>query len=73
MKVVKISDLKKNIEKYLQDVIDGNEIIIIKRRKEIARLVPKDKPISYISDSLLGILKDDISEKSITIERVLKC
>ena len=73
MKVVKISDLKKNFEKYLQDVIDGNEIIIIKRRKEIARLVPKDKPISYISDSLLGILKDDISEKSITIERVLKC
>ena len=73
MKVVKISDLKKNFEKYLQDVIDGNEIIIIKRRKEIARLVPNDKSISYISDSLLGILKDDISEKSITIERVVKC
>ena len=73
MKVVKISDLKKNFEKYLQDVIDGNEIIIIKRRTEIARLVPKDKSISYISDSLLGILKDDISEKSITIERVVKC
>ena len=72
MKIVKISDLKKNFEKYLQDVIDGNEIIIIKRRKEIARLVPKDKFISYISDSLLGILKDDICEKSITIERVLK-
>jgi antitoxin (DNA-binding transcriptional repressor) of toxin-antitoxin stability system len=56
----------------LQAVIDGNEIIIIKNGKEVARLISKDKTVSYLSDSLLGILKNDISEKDITKERVLK-
>jgi prevent-host-death family protein len=63
MKVVKSNELKNNFDKYLQDNIDGNEFIIIKNGKEVARLITINKPVSYISDSLLGILKRDISEK----------
>ena len=72
MQTVKATELQNNFGKYLQSVIDGNEIIIIKNGKEVARLISKDKTISYLSDSLLGILKNDISEKNITKERVLK-
>ena len=72
MQTVKTTDLQNNFGKYLQAVIDGNEIIIIKNGKEVARLISKDKTVSYLSDSLLGILKNDISEKDITKERVLK-
>ena len=46
--------------------------LIVKNGKEVARLISKDKTVSYLSDSLLGILKNDILEKDITKERVLK-
>ena len=69
MQTVKTTELQNNFGKYLQAVIDGNEIIIIKNGKEVARLISKDKTVSYLSDSLLGILKNDISEKDITKER----
>ena len=72
MQTVKTTELQNNFGKYLQAVIDGNEIIIIKNGKEVARLISKDKTVSYLSESLLGILKNDISEKDITKERVLK-
>ena len=72
MQTVKATELQNNFGKYLQSVIDGNEIIIIKNGKEVARLISKDKTVSYLSDSWLGILKNDISEKDITKERVLK-
>jgi prevent-host-death family protein len=63
MQIVKATELQNNFGKYLQSVIDGNEIIIIKNGKEVARLISKDKTVSYLSDSLLGILKNDILEK----------
>ena len=63
MQTVKATELQNNFGKYLQSVIDGNEIIIIKNGKEVARLISKDKTVSYLSDSLLGILKNDISKK----------
>lgn len=72
MQTVNATELQNNFGKYLQAVIDGNEIIIVKNGKEVARLVSKDKTVSYLSDSLLGILKNDISEKEITKERILK-
>ena len=72
MQTVKTTELQNNFGKYLQAVIDGNEIVIIKNGKEVARLVSKNKTVSYLSDSLLGILKNDISEKDITKERILK-
>ena len=63
MQTVKATELQNSFGKYLQSVIDGNEIIIIKNGKEVARLISKGKTVSYLSDSLLGILKNDISKK----------
>ncbi|MBQ0035364.1 MAG: type II toxin-antitoxin system prevent-host-death family antitoxin [Firmicutes bacterium] len=72
MQIVNTTELQNNFGKYLQMVIDGIEITIIKNGKEVARLISKDKTVSYLSDSLLGVIKDDISEKEITKKRILE-
>lgn len=72
MELVNATELQNNFGKYLQTVIDGNEIIVMKNGKEVARIISKEKSVSFLSDSLLGVLKNDISEEKITEERVLK-
>ena len=48
--------------------IESNEIIILKKGKEVARLISKDTGISFLTDSLTGILKKDYNEKDIRAE-----
>ncbi len=38
-------------------VMNGNEVIVTKNGKEIGRFIPKDTAVSYLTDSLTGILK----------------
>lgn len=51
------AEMQNNFGKYLNMVINGNEVIVTKNGKEIGRFVPKDTSISYLTDSLTGILK----------------
>lgn len=55
------TEMQTNFGKYLNMVINGNEIIITKNGKEIGRFIPKDATVSYLTDSLTGILKSDNS------------
>ena len=59
------TDIQNNFGKYLKAVQEGNEIIILKKGKEVARLISKDTGISFLTDSLTGILKKDYNEKDI--------
>ena len=52
------TDIQNNFGKYLKAVQEGNEIIILKKGKEVARLISKDTGISFLTDSLTGILKN---------------
>lgn len=63
------TDIQNNFGKYLKAVQEGNEIIILKKGKEVARLISKDTGISFLTDSLTGILKD-YNEKDIRTERI---
>ena len=63
-------DIQNNFGKYLKAVQEGNEIIILKKGKEVARLISKDTGISFLTDSLTGILKKDYNEKDIRTERI---
>ena len=38
---------------------NGIEIIVTKNGREVGRFLPKDATISYLTDSLTGILKAD--------------
>jgi len=51
------TEMQNNFGKYLNMVINGNEIIVTKNGKEIGRFIPKDAAVSYLTDSLTGILK----------------
>lgn len=57
------TEMKNNFGKYLEMVIRGNEVIITKNGKEIGRFIPKSKSISYLTDSLTGIIKGDYDLK----------
>ena len=51
------TEMKNQFGKYLQMVIDGNEVIVTKNGQEVGRFIPKTKTVSYLTDSLTGILK----------------
>jgi len=63
------TEVQNNFGKFLQSVIDGNEIIILKNGKEVARLISRSETVSFLTDSLTGILKHDYDEKSVRNER----
>lgn len=48
-----------NFGKYLNLMMKGQGVIVTKNGKEIGRLVPKNTVVSYLSDSLTGILKNE--------------
>lgn len=50
------TEMKNNFGKYLNLVMDGQEIIVTKNGREVGRFVPKEATISYLTDSLRGVL-----------------
>lgn len=66
------TEVQNNFGKYLQNVQSGDEIIILKNGKEVARLISHDKSVSYLTDSLRGILKGDYDDKAARAERMAK-
>ncbi len=56
---VTATEMQNNFGRYLNLVMSGQEIIVTKNGKEVGRFVPKDSVVSYLTDSLTGILKQD--------------
>ena len=60
------TEMKNQFGKYLQMVMNGDEVIVTKNGQEVGRFIPRDKTVSYLTDSLTGILKgnyDDAREE----------
>lgn len=53
------TEMQNNFGGYLNLVMSGQEIIVTKNGKEVGRFIPKDAVVSYLTDSLTGILKED--------------
>lgn len=66
------TDVQNNFGKYLQYAINGNEVIILKNGKEVARLISREQSVSFLTDSLRGVLHSDYNEKDIRNERIKK-
>ncbi len=58
VKIASSTDLRKYLCEYLRFVECRGEVIVTKNGKEIGRLIPKEKSLSYLTDSLTGILKE---------------
>ena len=59
MRTVTATEIQNNFGKYLQLVQSGEEICVLKNGKEVARIISREKSVSFLSDSLLGIPKND--------------
>lgn len=53
------TEMQNNFGRYLNLVLSGQEIIVTKKGKEVGRFIPKDTVISYLTDSLTGVLKEN--------------
>ena len=50
--------MQNNFGRYLNLVMSGQEIIVTKNGKEVGRFIPKEAAVSYLTESLTGILKE---------------
>ncbi len=64
------TEMQNNFGRYLTLVADGKEVIVTKNGKEVARLIPRNAAVSYLTDSLAGILKRDVDLKQAKEERL---
>lgn len=72
MTTVTATEMQNNFGKYLQLAQNAGEVIVIKNGREVARLVSREKSVSFLTDSLLGVLNGDHDDKQIRAERMQK-
>lgn len=72
MTTVSTTELQNNLGKYLQYVQAGNDVIILRNGKKVAKLISYDKSVSFLTDSLIGVLKGNYNKESIKSERIKK-
>ncbi|MBQ7573248.1 MAG: type II toxin-antitoxin system prevent-host-death family antitoxin [Clostridia bacterium] len=72
MTTVTATDVQNNFGKYLQLVQTGEEVIILRNGREMARLISRDKSVSFLTDSLAGVLTHDYDDKQARTERMTK-
>ena len=53
------TEVQKNFGRFLKLVQEGQEVVITRNGTEVARLISKDTTVSFLTDSLEGILKND--------------
>ena len=64
------TEMQNNFGRYLNLVMSGQEVIVTKNGREVGRFVSKDAAVSYLTDSLIGILKEDYSLEEVKTERL---
>ena len=63
-------DYQNNFGKYLNLVMNGQEVIVTKNGHEVGRFIPRATTVSYLTDSLTGILKEDYDLDEAKSERL---
>ena len=66
------TEVQNNFGRFLKLVQEGQEIVIMKNGSEVARLISRDKTVSFLSDSLVGVLSSDVDEKKVRAERIAR-
>lgn len=64
------TEMQNNFGKYLSLVMAGQEVIVTRNGKEVGRFIPKDAAVSYLTDSLTGLLKKDVNLDEVKAERL---
>ena len=64
------TEMQNNFGKYLSLVMAGQEVIVTRNGKEVGRFIPKDAAVSYLTESLTGLLKKDVELDEAKTERL---
>lgn len=64
------TDVQNNFGHYLQAIQSGEEISILKNGKEVARLISHKSSVSFLTDSLIGVLKNNYDDKAMHAKRI---
>ena len=72
VKIATDEEFQKDFDNYLRAVMYGDEIVLTRDGREIARVLPHGKVLSLLSESMLGVLKHDYDDKAVREERVLR-
>lgn len=70
MTVATATEVQNNFGRFLKVAQEGGEVVILKNGVEVARLVSKEKTMSFLSDQLVGVLSNDVDEKAAKAERM---
>ena len=70
IEIATATEMQNNFGRYLNLVMSGNEVIVTKNGREVGRFIPKDAVISYLTDSLTGILKEEYDLDEVKTERL---
>ena len=64
------TEMQNNFGRYLNLVMSGQEIIVSKNGREVGRFIPRDAAVSYLTDSLTGVLKGNYDLDEVKSERL---
>ena len=64
------TEMQNNFGRYLALVQGGSEVIVTRNGKEVGRFIPRSAAVSYLTDSLTGILKGNTDVDSEKEERL---
>lgn len=64
------TEMQNNFGRYLNIVMEGKEVIVTKNGREVGRFIPKETAVSYLTDSLTGILKGNYDLEQAKEERL---
>ena len=64
------TEMQNNFGRYLSLVMDGIEVIVTRNGKEVGRFLPRESTVSYLTDSLTGLLKEDTDLDQIKEKRL---
>lgn len=70
MTMATATEVQNNFGRFLKEAQEGGEVVILKNGVEVARLVSKEKTMSFLSDRLVGVLSGDMDEKTAKEERM---
>lgn len=70
MTIATATEVQNNFGRFLKVAQEGGEVVILKNGVEVARLVSKEKTMSFLSDQLVGVLSNDVDEEAAKAERM---
>jgi prevent-host-death family protein len=67
---VKSTEVQNNFGKYLS-IVGDEDVTILRNGKPIARLIGIERNASFLIDSLVGVIPEDVDERALKNERLM--